>query len=222
MVGDRNGGDTRWAYKRICAARRTAACLGGWEYEIQWEGQTDHTWELHNDFLGSRAGRIREEARRARMNKAIPSSLHGRLTGEEGEKLGQAEDTAAACRMGWEGGKGRDAKWVKVGGMSATDVGRAMAGDTEQDTVCRAIREMWELHKRHAEDGKVGEDAETENCSEEPASKKETGSTWGMGEHAEWCTWYAGGRETYGEEKEDDGQPKMRDRTGLEKTRQAR
>ncbi len=39
-----------FAYTEITAARRTAACLGSWEYRLAWEGDYAPTWVANGDM----------------------------------------------------------------------------------------------------------------------------------------------------------------------------
>ena len=73
-------------------------------------------------MLWRRGGQIREEARDARRNRLVPSSLYGRLVGETGKS---EEKDAAPCRVELRDTEQAHATpvgewtWAGVGGMSA-------------------------------------------------------------------------------------------------------
>ena len=59
----------QWAYETVLAARRTAACFGGWEYCVRWAGG-EVTWE--NACVVVPQGPGRAEFMSAQTEKYVP------------------------------------------------------------------------------------------------------------------------------------------------------
>ena len=184
----------------IWAARRTAKCLGEWEYLVEWD-TGGRSWEpKHALERGMGAMARREMMRVARERRYVAESMHERITGES--KEGQEE-------------KDRQMEWRTCEGMTADEWREAVTGDLKEARVKRAVRKMWKVHKRHAAavHGEGREEAGDIN-SKEMASAAATAASGRPivnrkdGER----TLYMGGEEAVDE----DGKKKKRDRAGLE------
>ena len=201
-------GDGKWVYRRIKAARRTAKSLGGWEYLVEWAGGRC-TWEPELDMMYRVGGAAKQEAARARRERAVPSSMYGRLVGEKGER-GDGGSEAPCWQKGGEGGEWR---WQAAGGLSAEVVEMAVVGRTSEARVQKAVQGLWRVHLKHAEQLRADGSAEEENCSEAAAAERPEGMKWDDAPDREWRTWYAGGRERL---RRADGVEEWKDCAGLE------
>ena len=132
----------------VIAARRTAACLGGWELLLRWKagGWTD-SWELESNMRGDgwRGTKAeRERIERLKMD-AAPDSLHARLTDSNGE---------------WRAQRGR------TYAMTASEVRQAVEGELSAPNARRAVRALWRVFLVHARE--INGREVTQNLDETP------------------------------------------------------
>jgi len=73
-----------WNFERILAARKTADCLGGFEYAVDWGGGHDIAWTPHVNMHSN--ANTRDELQQARTNKLRAASLHEWLKPEHQQK----------------------------------------------------------------------------------------------------------------------------------------
>ena len=172
-------------------ARKTAKCLGGWEYEIYEAGEGGCSRETTGEWVSST--RVAERVTTARLREArerrqVPESLRARLEGRD------------------EG----DARGGSVGRWQV-----ALTGDPARQETVRAVERLAEEWWEHARElgGGEGWNVEDRPRSERPGTKG------GWEEHGSKASrsYYRGGRETV-TEKGADGKEKRveRSRMGLD------
>ena len=142
------GAEPPAAHTTVVAARRTAACLGGWELLLRWKtgGWTD-SWELESNMRGD--GWRGTKAERARIERlkldAAPDSLHARLTDSNGK---------------WRAQRGR------TYAMTASEVRQAVEGELSDPSARRAVRALWRVFLAHARE--INGREVTQNLDETP------------------------------------------------------
>ena len=129
----KGGEDGGWGVTRVEAARRTADCLGGWEYKVRWEAG-GATWEPAWSLLYRRAGWIRQQCDEAKRTKVMPSSLYGRLTGEGGY-IGPEEEAREPCRGA---GRASGLRW-RADGKGRPEGGRERVGKGLSDRLAKGL-----------------------------------------------------------------------------------
>ena len=120
----------------VKAARRTAACHGGWEYLVEWEGG-ERTWEPHENLErnGGRKAHVKRMTERAKESRVVPESMYRRI-------MGVAAPAVAGVEVAW-----RDA-----GGITAAVWQKAVTGDLRKEDVKRAVSHMWKVFLTHAKE----------------------------------------------------------------------
>ena len=89
--------DGTYRLKGVLRARPTAACLGSWEYRVEWEGGHEPTYRVPGTYMPKKTKKDMEvwkDMEEARSKTRTPASLHQRMkeareTGRQGTEKQQ-------------------------------------------------------------------------------------------------------------------------------------